>query len=101
MTTPETTDTKLDAQTSLLKWILGGVATGVVGLAVFAGSTFTSFLSRSANNEEWLKKDLKASLDKQDTNQSSIAKTLERQTDILEDIRNDQRKFPAVAEGKP
>ncbi len=108
MTNAETTDSKLDAQTTLLKWILTGVATGVTGLAVFAGTQFTSFMNRSAANEEWLKKDLKASLDKQDKNQEAITKLLERQvlvqensSKVLEAIRDDQRKFPQVAGERP
>lgn len=96
MTEPQTTDAKLDTQTSLLKWILGGVGTGVIGLAVFAGSTFTTFLNRSQSNEDWLKKDLKTSIDNQVANQATMVKLLDRQTIVLEQIRDDQRKFPAV-----
>ena len=90
-------DAKMDTQTSLLKWILGGVGTALVGLALFAGATFNGFMTRSQTNEDWLKKDLKTSLDNQIANQAVMVKLLDRQTTVLEQIRDDQRRFPAVS----
>lgn len=92
------TDQKLDAQTSLLKWILGGVASGVAALAIFASSVFTSFLSRSQQGEEFLRKEVKDAIivvsqtqkDLADS-QKSVTKAMDNQTTILQQIRDDQR----------
>lgn len=104
----ETTDQKLDTQTSLLKWILGGVGTSVVGVAVWIGSFINSAMSHRDEGEKYLRTEVKASLDSYkkavedngDT-QATIVRVLEQQTKILGEIRDDQKKFPAVASGIP
>jgi hypothetical protein len=100
------TNEKLDAQTSLLKWILAGVGTGIAGLALFASSVFSQFLTRSQQDGEFLKKDLKDAVVAVSKGQENISKALEVQSNILQkqqqiwessttllkEIRDDQRR---------
>ena len=94
-------DAKLDQQTALLKWILGGVGVALVGLAGFAATTFTSFMADRKQGEAFLREDVKTVLTKISEGNSDIARALQNQTQIMQQIRDDQRKFPAVAEAKP
>lgn len=87
MSTPQSVDEKLDTQTSLLKYILGGVGTALLGLAVSVGSFINGLVSRGQANEDYLR--------------DKVVETLEKQTTILKEIRDDQKKFPAVAERRP
>jgi hypothetical protein len=96
-----TTDQKLDTQNSLLKWILAGVGTGIVGLAMFVGSYINSSLSYRDKGEDYLRNDIKKSLDDNGKTQASIVKVLEQQTQILGEIRDDQKKFPAISASSP
>lgn len=84
------TNEKLDTHTQLLKWILGGVGTAVIGLAVWIGSFINNAMSHRDEGEKYLRNEVLEV-------QKSIAKSIETQTKVLVEIRDDQKKFPAVA----
>jgi hypothetical protein len=100
------TNEKLDAQTTLLKWILTGVGTGIAALAVFASSVFSNFLTRNQQDSDFLKKDLKDAVISISKGQECVSKALEVQSGILQqqqqsvsvqtallkEIRDDQRR---------
>ena len=102
------TDAKLDQQTNLLRWILGGVGTAVGAGALWMGAQFTQ-------DKSFLREDVKMSLKSISESNASIAKfqetansntavmikVLEENVKLAREIRDDQRKFPAVAEKIP
>ena len=115
MTQQQVTDQKMDTQTKLLKWILAGVGTGVTGAAIWMASYIGGLMTDRKEGEAFLRKEVKEELIKISASGEAMAKgqetaneqstimlrTMERQTDYLRDMRDDQRKFPAVAERMP
>ena len=97
-----------DNTNAMLKWILGGVAAGIVGIGFFAQVAFNTFMTRDEAQQNFLRQDLKAgietmsqALEKVDDRNEVLVRSIDNQTRLLENIRDDQRKFPAVAETKP
>lgn len=85
------TDAKLDQQTGLLRWILGGVGAAVVGGASWMASQF-------AQDKTFLRDDLKAVLvtvvksqETANTNQALLVKAVENNTKAVEGLRDDTR----------
>jgi len=115
MSNGATNDAKMDQQTTLLKWILGGVGTAIAAIAVWASTQFASFMSDKKQGEVFLREEVKGSLNKISESSAAIVKSQETtnaqqavlihategQTQVLREMRDDQRKFPAVAEKMP
>lgn len=108
MTIVTTTDEKLDSQTSLLKWILGGVGIGICALAVFISTYINNSIAYRDKGEDYLRSEIKKELMDNGATQKEIvtvlqtlSKSSEAQVKILIEMRDDQKKFPAVASAKP
>lgn len=83
-----TAETKLDQQTYLIKWILGGVAAGLIAIGGFAVSTFTAFMNDKKESETYLKNDVKEVLVKLSESNGHIAQSIDTQTQVMKDLRD-------------
>jgi S-adenosylhomocysteine hydrolase len=87
-----------DYQNSMLKWILGGVAAGIVGIGFFAQVAFNTFMTRDEAQQNFLRQDMKTAiekmtsvLEKSDDRTDTLVKAVENNTRAVEGLRDDTR----------
>jgi hypothetical protein len=87
-----------DAQTSMLRWILGGVGVGIVGIGFFAQVAFNTFMTRDEAQQNFLRQDMKAAIEKMtdvlaksDDRTDTLVKAVENNTRAVEGLRDDTR----------
>lgn len=97
---------KTESQNTLLKWILGGVAAGIVGIAAFVSATFNTFITREEAHQNFLRQDMKVAMEhlsnvieKQADQDDAIIKaidnqtrSIDNQTRMIEGLRDDTRQ---------
>jgi hypothetical protein len=77
-----------DAQSSMLRWILGGVGVGIVGIGFFAQVAFNTFMTRDEAQQNFLRQDMKAAIEKMT---DVLAKSDDRTDTLVKAVDNNTR----------
>jgi hypothetical protein len=88
-----------DSSHSMLRWILGGIGAGLVAIGFFAQVAFNTFMTRDEAQQNFLRQDLKAGIDKMsqamekvDDKNELLVRAIDNQTRMIEGLRDDTRQ---------